>query len=242
MPACPPISSTASRKSASRASSTSVFPASTPSPGCSDELERAQNALSERKVIDRAKGILMKAQESQRGRRLCPAAQDGDEREQEDRRGRAVGRHRGGAAANEQRQPAHRLYSARRRGGVARRGRQGICRRRRLGLSLELVREVSWSNVRDKLNHRAVRRRASVGAGRDRVKSRHRPSSRCRSWCRLCSALNGNAITVSPALYSAHDIGGRRRRCDRSEGLSARAGARRRRTAQGAAPIRSPSA
>ena len=32
-----------------------------PSPSCEDELDRAKTALDDRKVIDRAKGILMKA-------------------------------------------------------------------------------------------------------------------------------------------------------------------------------------
>ena len=62
-----------------------------------DELERARTALEERKVIDRAKGILMKARGLTRGRGLRPAAHDRDEREQEDRRDRPIGGHRRGA-------------------------------------------------------------------------------------------------------------------------------------------------
>ncbi len=62
-----------------------------------DELDRARTALEERKVIDRAKGILMKAKKLTEEAGLCAAAQDRDEREQEDRRGRPVGDHRRGA-------------------------------------------------------------------------------------------------------------------------------------------------
>ena len=46
-----------------------------------DELERANQALEERKVIDRAKGILMKERGSVRERRLRAAANGSDERE-----------------------------------------------------------------------------------------------------------------------------------------------------------------
>ena len=62
-----------------------------------NELDRTRSALEERKVIDRAKGILMKAKNLHRGNGLRHAAQDRDEREQEDRRGRAIGDHRRGA-------------------------------------------------------------------------------------------------------------------------------------------------
>ena len=86
------------------------------------ELERAQNALGERKVIDRAKGILMKLKSHQRGRSLCAVAQDGNERKQEDRRRRAIGGDRRGAAEMSKFH-AHRIYPAGRRGGSAHRGR-----------------------------------------------------------------------------------------------------------------------
>ena len=62
-----------------------------------DELDRTKLALEERKVIDRAKGILMKAKNLTEEDGLRPAAQDRDEREQEDRRSRAIGDHRRGA-------------------------------------------------------------------------------------------------------------------------------------------------
>ena len=62
-----------------------------------NELEQTKTALEERKVIDRAKGILMKAKNLTEEASLRAAAQDRHEREPEDRRDRAVGRHRRGA-------------------------------------------------------------------------------------------------------------------------------------------------
>lgn len=68
------------------------------------------------------------------------------------------------------------------------------------GLELELVREVSWSNVRDKLNiglfdaaHMLapVAIASSLGLGHVRVPL----------IAPFCLGLNGNAITVSPALF-----------------------------------------
>src|SRR4030088_3439404 len=70
------------------------------------------------------------------------------------------------------------------------------------GLDIELVREVSWSNVRDKLNiglfdaahllaPGAIASRPGIGHGKGPILA---PRN---------LALNGNAITVSPALYSA---------------------------------------
>ena len=70
------------------------------------------------------------------------------------------------------------------------------------GLSLDLVREVSWSNVRDKLNiglfdaaHMLapVAIASSLGIGHVKVPL----------VAPFVLALNGNAITVSPALHSA---------------------------------------
>ena len=59
-----------------------------------DELDRTKTALEERKVIDRAKGILMKAKNLTEEEAYALLRSDGDEREQEDRRNRAVGHHR----------------------------------------------------------------------------------------------------------------------------------------------------
>jgi two-component system, oxyanion-binding sensor len=70
------------------------------------------------------------------------------------------------------------------------------------GLDIELVREVSWSNVRDKLNiglfdaaHllAPVAIASSLGLGHVKI-----PIT-----APLGLAMNGNAITVSPALYAA---------------------------------------
>jgi response regulator NasT len=61
-----------------------------------DELDRTKSALEARKVIDRAKGILMKPRACRR-RTPTPAAQDGHERETQDCRRRAIGDYRRGA-------------------------------------------------------------------------------------------------------------------------------------------------
>ena len=53
------------------------------------ELEEARSELENRKVIDRAKGILMKSRGLSEDGGLCAAAQDGDEPEPQDRRDRA---------------------------------------------------------------------------------------------------------------------------------------------------------
>ncbi|MBV8790658.1 MAG: ABC transporter substrate-binding protein, partial [Pseudolabrys sp.] len=70
------------------------------------------------------------------------------------------------------------------------------------GLDIELVREVSWSNIRDKLNiglfdaaHliAPVAIASSLGLGHVKVPIR----------AAFGLGINGNAITVSPALYAA---------------------------------------
>ena len=58
------------------------------------ELEEARRELENRKLVDRAKGILMKSRGLSRGGRLRAAAQDGDEPEPQDRRDRAEPDHR----------------------------------------------------------------------------------------------------------------------------------------------------
>ena len=92
----------------------------------------------------------MKAKNLSEDSRLCAVAQDRDEREQEDRRGRAVGHHRRGAVQMNAKRlrigfiplcDATALIVAVDKGFAAAEG-----------LDVELVREVSWSNVRDKLN------------------------------------------------------------------------------------------
>ena len=62
-----------------------------------DELERANQQLEERKVIERAKGILMKERGLSESRRLRAAAHGGDEREPAHRRRGAQRRLRGAA-------------------------------------------------------------------------------------------------------------------------------------------------
>ena len=108
------------------------------------------------------------------------------------------------------------------------------------GLDVELVREVSWSNVRDKLNiglfdaaHllAPVAIASSLGLGHVKVPI----------VAPFGLGLNGNAITVSPALHAAL-ARRRRRRPRRSDGVGARAGARGREPQGDAARRRSPSA
>jgi hypothetical protein len=55
-----------------------------------DELARAKSALEDRKLIDRAKGILMKRKGLTEEEALCAAAVDRDAREKEDRRDRPI--------------------------------------------------------------------------------------------------------------------------------------------------------
>ena len=172
-----------------------------------DELDRAKSALEDRKVIDRAKGILMKAKNLTEEQRLRAAAQDRDEREQEDRRGRAVGDHGGGAVQMTDRlrigfiplADATALLIAVDKGFAADEG-----------LDIELVREVSWSNVRDKLNiglfdaaHliAPVAIASSLGLGHIKVPI----------VAPFGLGVNGNAITVSPALHAAIADAARRR-------------------------------
>src|SRR6202040_1870934 len=118
----------------------------------------------------------------------------------QDRRGRPVGSHRGGAAAMSEDRlrigfiplcDAAALIVAVDRGFTTAEG-----------LDVELVREVSWSNIRDKLNiglfdaaHliAPVAIASSLGIGHVKVPI----------IAPFGLGVNGNAITVSPALHSA---------------------------------------
>src|SRR3954451_20624610 len=134
-----------------------------------------------------------------RGRGLCAAALHCDAREEENRRDRPVDHHRVGDA--EMTAPlrigfiplvdAAALIVAVDKGFAAAEG-----------LEVELVREVSWSNVRDKLNiglfdaaHllAPVAIASSLGLGHVKV-----PIA-----APFNLGINGNAITVSPALHAA---------------------------------------
>ena len=198
MPVSPPISSTGSRKSGSRESSIFAFPVSNAFTRLKDELERAQSALSERKVIDRAKGILMKLKtisEADAYAMLRKTAMNG---KQKDRRHRAIRGHRRGVAEMMQDTlrigfiplvDAAALIVAVDRGFAAAEG-----------LAIELSREVSWSNVRDKLNIGVfdaahllapLAIASSLGIGHVKVPL----------LAPLMLGVNGNAITLSPQLY-----------------------------------------
>ena len=122
------------------------------------------------------------------------AAQHRHEREAQDRRGRAIGHYRRGAfqVSGAGYQAEDRLHPARRRRGPHRRRRPGGSPREE-GLDIELVREVSWSNVRDKLNiglfdaaHliAPIAVASNLGSG----------TSRCR-WLRR----SGSASTATPS-------------------------------------------
>ena len=139
-------------------------------------------------------------QETHRRGGLCAAAQDRDEREQEDRRNRAIGAHRRGVVQMSESKlrigyiplvDAAALVVAADCGFAAAEN-----------LDIELVREVSWSNVRDKLNiglfdaaHllSPMAIASSLGIGHVRVPI----------IAPFNLGLNGNAITVSPRLYAA---------------------------------------
>src|SRR5262249_25256914 len=135
------------------------------------------------------------------GRRLCADAAHRDEREQEDRRHRPVGRDRRGAVemSGEERLrigyiplvDAAALIVAVDKGLAAAQG-----------LDVDLAREVSWSTVRDKLDiglpdaaHllSPVAIASSLGLGPVRVPL----------VAPFNLGLNGNAITVAPALFGA---------------------------------------
>ena len=167
-----------------------------------DELDRTRTRARGAQGDRPRQGNSDEREEPQRGRRLCIVAQDRDEREQEDRRGRPVGGHGGGAvemSAGDVKlrigfiplADAAALIVAVDKGFAAAEG-----------LDVELVREVSWSNVRDKLNiglfdaaHllAPVAIASSLGIGHVKVPI----------LAPFNLGLNGNAITVSPALYAA---------------------------------------
>ena len=113
------------------------------------ELAATKAALEERKVVDRAKGMLMKAKGLERGRGLRAAAPHRDGPGQEARRGRRRADHRGGAAEMSQVAldvgfvpllDASPLVIAHELGFAAEEG-----------LELRLHREPSWSALRDRL-------------------------------------------------------------------------------------------
>ena len=159
--------------------------------------ERAGRAQGDRP----RQGNIDDGQENVRGTGLCAAPLHGNEGEQEDRRNRAIGHHRRGDVQMTDGKrirvgfiplaDATALIVAVDKGFTAEEG-----------VDVELVREVSWSNVRDKLNiglfdaaHllAPVAIASSLGLGHVKVP--------------IITAfglgLNGNAITVSPALYAA---------------------------------------
>src|SRR3984957_18654455 len=139
------------------------------------------------------------AEGANRRRGLCPAAIDRDAREKEDRRDRPVDPDGLGAFEMTNalwigfispRDPAALIVAVDKGFAAAE------------GLDVTLVREVSWSNVRDKLNiglfdaaHllAPVAIASSLGLGHVKVP--------IAAPCNL--GLNGNAITVSPALHAA---------------------------------------
>ena len=119
------------------------------------ELEEARSELENRKVIDRAKGILMKSRGLERRGGLRAAAQDGDEPEPQDRRHRAEPGDRGRAARPGRRRmsdaatPDHRRLHAAARQRPAGRGQgEGLCRARRASSSTLRARDVLGQHPR----------------------------------------------------------------------------------------------
>ena len=166
-----------------------------------DELDRTKSALEERKVIDRAKGILMKAKKLTEEEAYALLRTHRDEREEEDRRDRAVGDHRRGDVQMSAQHAADRLHPAGRRGGADRRGRQGLCRRRRprrragaRGVVVECARQAQY---------RPVRRRASAGAGGDRLEPRARPRQGADRRRRSISASTATPSRCRRRCYAA---------------------------------------
>jgi two-component system, oxyanion-binding sensor len=104
------------------------------------------------------------------------------------------------------------------------------------GLDIDLVREVSWSNVRDKLNiglfdaaHLLAPVAIASGLGIGHVK--------VPLIAPYVLNLNGNAITVSPALYEALAVGADGALHDPNVSARALAGVVRQRRERGAAPL-----
>src|SRR5205085_7416059 len=134
-----------------------------------------------------------------RGRSLCAAALDRDAREKENRRDRAVDRDRFGAAEMTRRPLCIGFIPLVDAAALIVAVDRGFCAAE--GLDVTLVREVSWSNVRDKLNiglfdaaHllAPVAIASSLGLGHVKVPT----------VATFNLGLNGNAITVSPALHA----------------------------------------
>ena len=165
------------------------------------ELDRAKSELEARKVIDRAKGILMKLKGLSEEEAYALAAHHRHEREAQDCRRRAIGDYRRGAFQVSSTDTKLRigfipladaaaLIVAADKGFAAAEG-----------LDVELVREVSWSNVRDKLNiglfdaaHliAPIAIASNLGIGHVKVPI----------VAPFGLGVNGNAITVTPALHA----------------------------------------
>ncbi len=159
------------------------------------ELDRAKSALEDRKVIDRAKGILMKLKgltEDEAYVLLRSTAM-----REKKKIGEIAQSILTASELLNDHTASHWLHPIGGRRGADRRRRQGFAAAE--GLDVTLVREVSWSNVRDKLNiglfdaaHllAPVAIASSLGLGHVKV-----PIA-----APFNLGLNGNAITVSPAL------------------------------------------
>ena len=135
-----------------------------------NELEQDAVALEERKVIDRAKGILMKAKNLTEEQAYALLRKTAMNENKKIAGCGAVGDHGGGVAQMSEKTTADRLHPALRCDGAAGRGGQGIRRGRRprrraraRGVVVERARQAQ---------HRPVRCGASDRAGRDRLEPR----------------------------------------------------------------------
>jgi response regulator NasT len=164
-----------------------------------DELDRTKSALEERKVIDRAKGILMKVKGLTEDEAYVLMRSTAMREKKEDRRDRAVDPDRVGVA--EMTTPLHIGFippGRRRRADRCR--RQGICSvrraRRHAGAGSVVVQRSRQAQ------HRHLRRGASAGAGGDRLQPRPRASQ----------GADRGAVQSGPQRQRDHGIAGAARR------------------------------
>ena len=203
-----------------------------------NELDRTKTALEERKVIDRAKGILMKAKNltedsayallrktaMNENKKIAEVAQSVD--------------HRGGAVQMNAERLRIGFIPLVRRDRADRRGRQGLRRgrraRRRAGARSVVVERARQAQ------HRPVRRRASDRAGRDRLEPRARPRQGADRGAVRARRERQCHHRFARAL--CRDCRGGRRQHRRSDGVGARARPRGREPQGEGRRTRSPSA
>ena len=166
-----------------------------------NELERAKTDLEDRKTLDRAKGILMKNKglTEDEAYRLMRSAAMREKKKIADIA--AADHHRGGASEMTKTLKPVRigfipLVDAAALFVVVDKGFAVV-----EGLDIQLAREVSWSNVRDKLNI-GLFDAAHLLAPMAIASSLGLGCAKVPIITPFTLAVNGNAITVSPTLYA----------------------------------------